>query len=337
MTATMLSVVTSLLWGGSEGEVLKQKGSVAIVKKEFWELVRSISKVLGQPNVSDFFPVLRRFDLQGIRKRIGVLQQRLDGIFEEMIERKRKEGEKEKEDFLDFLLEVEKEGHDGKIPFTMDHIKALLMDMIIGGTETVSNTLEFTLAEMMNKPETIARAQEELDATVGKNNIVEESHIPKLRYLSAVIKEGLRLHPPLPLLVPHCPSSPCAVGGYLVPKGSKIFINISAIHRDPTLWKDGMEFRPERFMEPHASKLDFTGNDFSYLPFGSGRRICVGIPLAERNFTYCLASLLHSFDWKLEDGNKLDLSEKFEIITKKAKPLVAIPITRLSDPELYSS
>nr|GLL45061.1 ribonuclease H [Ipomoea trifida] len=146
------------------------------------------------------------------------------------------------------------------------------------------------------------------------------------------MKETLRLHPTLPLLVPHCPTQTCLVGGYTVPKGSRVFVNVWAIHRDPSIWEYPSEFRPERFLD---SKWDFSGKDFNYFPFGSGKRICAGMASAERMFMYALASMIHSFDWKMAQGEKLELSEKFGIVLKKRIPLVAIPTPRLSHPELY--
>ena len=208
--------------------------------------------------------------------------------------------------------------------------------MVVGGTDTTSNTVEWAMAEMMQKPETIRRAQEELEQVVGRDNIVEESHIPKLRYLGLVMKEVLRLHPTLPLLVPHCPiNSSCTVGGYNIPQGSRVFVNVWAVHRDSSIWDDPKEFKPERFLDT-SRKWDYNGSDFTYFPFGSGRRICAGISMAERMTLFSLASLLHSFDWKIPQGTNLDLSEKFGIVLKKAKPLIAVPTPRLSNLDLYA-
>ncbi|CAL5429722.1 unnamed protein product [Camellia sinensis] len=207
------------------------------------------------------------------------------------------------------------------------------MDMVVGGIDTTSNTVEFALAEMMKKPQVLRKAQQEVETVVGKDNIVEESHIHKLPYLYAVMKETLRLHPALPLLVPHCPTESCIVRGYTVPKGARVFVNVWAVHRDLSVWKNPLEFDPERFLGD--SKWDYSGNDFNYFPFGPGRRICAGTAMAERMFMFSLASLVHSFDWKLPEGEKLDLEEKFGIVLKKKVPLVAIPTPRLSDPVLY--
>lgn len=209
---------------------------------------------------------------------------------------------------------------------------------MIAGTDTTSNTTEFVMAEMMREPSTMKKAQEELDAVIGRDAVVEESHIHKLPYLGAVIKETLRLHPTVPLLLPHCPSQSTLVGGYTVPKGSMVFINVWAIHRDPSVWEDPLVFRPERFLQGVVDGMvsDFSGNNLAYFPFGSGRRMCVGVGMAERIVTYTVASLLHSFNWRMPKGEELDLVEKFGGVLKKAPPLVAVPTPRLSRQELYA-
>lgn len=122
------------------------------------------------------------------------------------------------------------------------------------------------------------------------------------------------------------------MGGYTIPKGSRVFVNVWAIHRDPSIWKKPLEFNSIRFLD---ANLDFSGNDFNYFPFGSGRRICAGISMAERTVLHFLATLVHLFDWTIPQGEKLEVSEKFGIVLKKKIPLVAIPTPRLSNPDLY--
>lgn len=327
MFLTIMNVITNMMWGGT----VKGKDRAGL-GTEFRLVVNEMTRLLGTPNVSDFYPSLGRFDLQGVRKKMKVLAKKFDDIFEKMIKKRQEmDGQEGSKDFLQFLLKL-KDDQDAKDPLSMTHLKSLLMDMVVGGTDTTSNSVEFALAEMMNKPQILQKVQEELDNVVGKDNIVEESHLPKLPYLYAVMKEILRLHPVLPLMVPHCPSETCVVGGYTIPKGSRVFVNVWSIHRDPSIWENPLEFIPERFLD---GKWDYSGKDFSYFPFGSGRRICAGIAMAERMFLFSLASLLHSFDWKLPEGQKLDLSEKFGIVLKKTVPLVLIPTPRLSKPELY--
>lgn len=103
------------------------------------------------------------------------------------------------------------------------------------------------------------------------------------------------------------------------------------MHRDPKFWDNPSEFRPNRFLS-EDTKLNY----FHFLPFGSGKRICAGLPLAERMLMYVLATFVHMFNWKLPDGTKPDTLEKFGIVLEKATPLVAIPTARLPNLELYS-
>lgn len=330
----MLNVITSMLWGGT----LKGDDRRAdVVGAEFKQVVGEITTLLGLPNFSDFFPWLERFDVQGIQKKMRGCAKKFNKIFESIIDQRIKTekgggiGGSGDKDFVQVLLKLKEDG-DGKTTFTMTHLKALLMDMVVGGTDTTSHTLEFALAELMNKPEVLNKVRHELDHVVGRDRIIEESDIHKLPYLYAVMKEVLRLHPALPLLVPHCPSETSTVAGYKIPRGSRVFINVWAIHHDPTVWGNPNEFIPERFLDV---KWDYSGNDFKYFPFGSGRRICAGTAMAERMFMYFLASFVHSFDWSLPDGEKMDLSEKFGIVMKKKKPLVAIASPRLPDFKLY--
>ncbi|XP_047959469.1 flavonoid 3'-monooxygenase CYP75B137-like [Salvia hispanica] len=326
MFSGVLNVITSMLWGGT----VEVK-----VKGEFREVVGEITELLGKPNVSDFFPSLAWMDLQGLSKQYKKVSMKLEVLFDKIIQDQIMTingGDLGKAtNFLQVLLRLKEDGHT-EIPLTMMHIRALLIDMVVGGTDTTSSTVEFAMAEMMKKPEVMHKAQQEVDAVVGKNRAVEESDTNKLPYLNAVMKEVLRLHPVLPLMVPHCPSKPCIVAGYNVPKGTRTFVNVWAIHRDPENWTNPNEFIPERFMNGEGDRFS---NDFSYLPFGSGRRSCAGVAMAERVVMYALASLVHSFRWEVCEGETLDLSEKFGIVLKKKVPLVVVPLPRLSHHHLY--
>ncbi|PWA81804.1 cytochrome P450-like protein [Artemisia annua] len=108
-------------------------------------------------------------------------------------------------------------------------------------------------------------------------------------------------------------------------------------NQDPQNWANPSEFNPGRFLNNNGSeKWDYSGTNSTYFPFGSGRRRCPGIPLGEKMMMHILASLMHSFDWSLPKGEKLDLSDKFGIAMKKKMPLVIIPSPRLNDLSLYS-
>ncbi|ESQ38233.1 hypothetical protein EUTSA_v10028583mg [Eutrema salsugineum] len=328
---TMMNLTMNMLWGGSvKAEEMESVGT------EFKGVISEISRLAGEPNVSDFFPWIARFDFQGLVKKMRVYVHELDAIFDQAIEhmkRLKSRDDGECKDFLQHLMKLKDQEVDSEVPITVNHVKAVLMDMVFGGTDTSTNTIEFAMAELISKPELMKRAQQELDQVVGKDKIVEESHITRLPYILAIMKETLRLYPTIPLLVPHRPAETAVVGGYTVPKNTKIFVNVWSIQRDPNVWENPTEFRPERFLD--NTSCDFTGTDYSFLPFGSGRRSCVGVALAERMVLYTLATLLHSFDWKIPEGHVLDLEEKFGIILKLKTPLVALPVPRLSDLNLY--
>ncbi|KAK6262959.1 hypothetical protein QUC31_008775 [Theobroma cacao] len=239
----------------------------------------------------------------------------------------------EQKDFLQFLLEL-KDNEGSASPITMSQLKGMLMDLLVGGTDTTSTMMEWTMAELIQHPEIMEKVKKELADVVGLNSTVEEGHLPNLLYLHAVIKETFRLHPPLPLLVPRCPSVSSTVGGYTIPKGSRVFLNIWSFHRDPDIWDNSLEFQPERFLND-PNKFDYNGNEIRYMPFGSGRRRCLGLPFGEKMLYFMLASLLHSFEWKLSQGTEHDMSSKFGIVMKKKKPLLLIPTSSLPNLELY--
>ncbi|KAJ4973648.1 hypothetical protein NE237_006822 [Protea cynaroides] len=334
---TLLDMIMNMLWGGTLKPEEKTRIGV-----EFRKTIGELFFLLGKTNISDIFPILAPLDLQGIERKAKNIITWADAIFDSVInERLKMEaiGEKQSKDdlkskdFLEILLKF-KQQEDGKAALSMKQLKALLLDVKSGGTDTTTTTLEWVFAEMMQNPNVMRKAQEELDKVVGMSNKVEESHISMLPYLNAVVKETLRLHPVIPLLVPHCPSQSCTIGRFTIPKGTNVFLNVWKIHRDPEAWEDPSEFLPERFLRDNNG-YDYKGNNFNYLPFGSGRRICAGISLAERMSMYMLATLLHSFEWKLLENAELDLSDEFGLMLKKRIPLVITPTPRLSKVELY--
>ncbi|XP_030468614.1 flavonoid 3'-monooxygenase CYP75B137-like [Syzygium oleosum] len=342
----LINVVMAMLWGGTlKGDKCKAMGA------EFRKVVARLMELVGSPNVSDFFPALAWLDLQGVERDIKRVHQWLDDFIQSVVDCatkgrtnelfEQKEGEsktnEQRKDFLQIFLDMEMELEDDQSPMDKTGaLKAILTDVIVGGTDTTATMVEWVMAELLQNQNLMNKAVHELTEVVGEDKMVEEHHLPELKYLNAVIKEAFRLHPALPLLVPRTPHASCVIGGYTIPKGSNIFLNMGYIHKDPKIWDKPSEFRPERFLEdPH--EYDLSGNNFTYMPFGSGRRICAGLPLAERMLKYVLASLLHSFEWELPRGAELELSDKSGIVVKKMNPLVAIPRPRLSTPELYMS
>ncbi|KAE8694236.1 CYP706 protein [Hibiscus syriacus] len=323
---TTVRVMISTLWGGSS----ERSGDLIEIRKRLDEFVR----LIGALNVSDILPVFAPFDLQGIVSKPKEHLSWFYGIFESVIMKRineKKITDKFSKDFLQQMLKLNQRGDD-KTSLSIKGVKALLLDMMIGGTDTIPTTIEWAMTELLRHPDKMTKLVEELDTVVGNENTVEGSHLPRLVYLDAVVKETLRLHPIAPLLLPHVPYETSIVAGYTVPKHSRVFINAWAMQRDPRLWDDPLGFQPERFLK---SNTGYPRNNFEYLPFGSGKRICVGVALAEKMVLLLLAVLVHALEWKLPDGRKPDIHERFGVVLKKMEPLVAIPFARLSNPHQY--
>ncbi|XP_061966986.1 cytochrome P450 76T24-like [Populus nigra] len=295
------------------------------LSQEFSYLVVGVMEQIGKANLADYFPILRLVDPQGIRRKTNNNFKRLTQIFDSIINertrlRSSSVASKASHDVLDALLILAKENNT---ELSSTDIQVLLLDFFIAGTDTTSSTVEWAMAELLLNPDKMVKAKNELQQVEGP---VQESDISKCPYLQAIVKETFRLHPPAPLLLPRKAVSEVEMQGFTVPKNAQILINIWAIGRDPAIWPDPNSFKPERFLECHA---DVKGRDFELIPFGAGRRICPGLPLGHKMVHLTLASLIHSFDWKIADDltpEDIDMSETFGITLHKSEPLRAIPM-----------
>lgn len=185
------------------------------------------------------------------------------------------------------------------------------------------------MAHLLHLPEKMTKLCAEISAALASKDFVEESDLDKLPYLHAVVKETLRLHPAVPVVTREVSADGVSLGGFPVPLGTCVLINLWAIGRDPTAWSKPEEFMPERFLSADARALHFRGSDFAYRPFGAGRRMCPGLDFAARFVPLVLASILHKIDWKLPDGitsDDVDLTDHSTLVLGLAKPLHAVPI-----------
>ncbi|XP_015874250.2 licodione synthase [Ziziphus jujuba] len=322
-------------------------------------VIRDVTKIFGEFNLSDYIWFCRRLDLQGFGKRIEDIHKRFDTLLEKIIaereefRKKKKEDadqetcndqeEEEVKDFLDILLDIT-EDDNAEITLTRLHIKALVMDFFTAGTDTTGISTEWALAEIINHPKVLEKAREEIDRVVGKKRIVGESDGPNLPYMHAIIKETLRLHPPVPLVTRRCVEA-CKIEKYMIPKNTMLFVNAWAIGRDAKYWENPLEFCPERFLENRdgektSQKIDVKGQHFQVLPFGSGRRICPGMNLALQMLPGLLAGMVQCFDWKVVGGKTNDddddhhqvlkMDERPGMTAPRAHDLVCVPVARFS-------
>ncbi|KAF8652094.1 hypothetical protein HU200_063040 [Digitaria exilis] len=303
-------------------------------QKQLMNILCEAMDMLGSFSAEDFFPsaVGRLIDcLTGLVARRDRIFKRLDAFFDSVIDQhldhtncNKLHDESSRSDLLQALIELWKD--DGSAaPFTREHVKAMLFDTFIGGINTSAVTMVWAMSEMIRHPTVLKSVQDEIRAVVGNKQRVSRDDVAKFRRLKMVVKETLRLHPPLTLLLPRETIQQVNIIGYDVPANTRIIGNAWAISRDPSIWKDPEVFNPERFK---GSKTDFNGTHFEFTPFGSGHRICPGMAMAVANIEFTLANLLCCFDWELPHGvRKEDISmqEAGSLAFQKKMPLVLVP------------
>lgn len=290
-------------------------------------VVKEAVNLAGVIYAGDFIPLLDIYDFTGHKTKLRKLAARMLEIAMSLIEKhKSNEGpnvDADKLNLVDILLSQQGEY---KLP---DHaMAAILFDFIIAGSDTTSVSIEWAIAELLHYPQYMRRAQEELDAVVGRSRLVDESDIKNLPFLQACVKELFRLHPAAPLGIPHFNLEDATLAGYDIPARTTVMLNLWAIGRDPAHWSNPLEFNPDRFLN---SKTTMLGKDFHLIPFSVGRRQCPGAGLGLAVVHLTVASLLHGFDWSTynQTPDEIDMREKPGLVTPRMTDLVVRAEPRL--------
>ncbi|WVZ51485.1 hypothetical protein U9M48_002630 [Paspalum notatum var. saurae] len=290
-------------------------GSRCKYQEEYLDALNTAIRHTSTLSVADLFPSSRlMLALSTGPRTVLACRNRIQRILEQIIQEKVEamdHGEEEVVDsFVGVLLRVQKE-RSTAIPLTNDTIIAVMFDMFAAGSETSSTTLNWCMTELVRSPAAMARSQAEVREAFKGRSAITEDDLEDLGYLK-LSREA------------------CQVMGYDIPKDTVVFVNAWAIGRDPRYWEDAEEFKPERF--EGRNDIDYKGNNFEYLPFGSGRRSCPGMNLGVGNIELALASLLYHFDWKLPHGigpRDVDVSEAPGLVAGKKTSLILHPVTRI--------
>ncbi|XP_031122106.1 dimethylnonatriene synthase-like [Ipomoea triloba] len=318
------------------------EGSSPVRLEDLQRLVDQWFLLNGAFNLGDWLPWLSFLDLQGYVKQMKELNRVFDRfhniVLDDHMAKKKEAAEKNDgfvpKDMVDVLLQMA-EDPNLEVKLTKDCVKGLVQDLLTGGTDSLAAAVGWAFQELMRKPDIIAKATEELDREIGRERWVDESDCSRLPYIEAIIKETFRLHPLGTMLAPHYAMEDCNVAGYDIAKGTTILVNAWSIGRDPMFWDDAEEFKPERFLN---SNIDMDGQNFAFLPFGSGRRRCPGYSLGLRVVRATLANMLHGFTWKLPPDMKpedISMEEHYGLTTHPRFPIPLVMEPRLPS-HLYS-
>ncbi|XBI42716.1 hypothetical protein VPH35_107570 [Triticum aestivum] len=299
--------------------------------QEFLSAIKSGGALAGGFKIPDLFPTWRSVlaMVTDMRRTLEDVHRTLDSTLEEVIQER--QGVRDRvgssswasaveENLVDVLMGLQEKGGIG-FHLNRNNIKGVILDLFVAGTGTLTSSLDWGMSELVRNPRVMDKLQCKIrEAFRGKAAISEgDIEARDLPHLKLVVKENIRLHPSVPLLVPRESVDPCQVNGYMIPAGSRVVVNVWAIGRDPRYWEDVEEFKPERFED---SSLDFMGSNYEFLPFGSGRRMCPGISYGLAVLQMAFVQLCYHFNWSLPEGiSEVDMTEGGGLGLRRKSPL----------------
>ncbi|XP_051956807.1 steroid 17-alpha-hydroxylase/17,20 lyase [Xyrauchen texanus] len=270
-----------------------------------------IVQTIARGGLVDIFPWLRMFpnkDLKKLKHCVTVRDQLLN---HKLLEHKMTLTPGEPRDLLDALLIGQMKGSGGEDDITDDHVLMTAAEAFGAGVETTSTTLLWTIAFLLHHPQVQERVHSELDECLGKDRPPALSDRSRLPFLESVICEVMRIRPVSPILIPHVAMQDTSLGGHAVPKGTRVLVNMWAIHHDPKHWDEADRFRPERFLDASGKRI----SPSSFLPFGAGPRVCVGESLARMELFLFVSCLLQRFHFSVPSGASLpDLQGRYGVV-----------------------
>ncbi|PHT32457.1 hypothetical protein CQW23_28794 [Capsicum baccatum] len=289
--------------------------------RRFKEIVTETFQLSGATNIGDFVPLLKWIGANNHENKVKLLKEKRDKFIQDLIEehknsRKGSSLEQKNNTMIDVLLSLQDSEPDY---YTDEVIRGMGIVMLTTGTDTTASTMEWALSLLLNNPEALKKARNEIDTHIGvSSRLLHDSDLSQLPYLHGIINETLRMCPAGPFLVPHESSDECVVGGFQVPRGTMLLVNMWAIQNDAKFWDKPNEFKPERF-------IDFKGqrDGFRLMPFGYGRRGCPGENLAMHVAGLALGSLIQCFEWERISEELVDMTEGPGLTMPKAIPLLA--------------
>ncbi|XP_071689977.1 cytochrome P450 Tp4149-like [Rutidosis leptorrhynchoides] len=299
----------------------------------FTNKLKKFVDLLGTFCIGSFIPWLSWVDrLSGIHGKAKAMSKDIDDFLvsvveDHLVKKKINDQGEVTQDFVDILREIQ---NDKSIGFTLstDTLKAVILDVFVAGSDTIFSSLDWALSELIKHPRAMKKLQEEASEIGQGRPVIPEEDLDHMTYLKAVVKEALRLHSPLPLLLPRESRQQVNLMGYDIPKNTQVIINAWAINRDPTTWNEAEEFKPERFLN---NPMDYKGLHYEFLPFGAGRRGCPGLHFGVVLLELVLANLVYKFNFELPNGvdvTDLDMTEANGVTVQRKTALIVVPSPR---------
>ncbi|XP_058198307.1 phenylalanine N-monooxygenase CYP79D16-like [Rhododendron vialii] len=289
------NVIRKMVFGKRFFRNGRADGGPGVEEEEHVSALFTILAYLYSFCVSDYLPCLRRrLDLDGhekiIRTATASVAKYQDPEIDERIRHWIEGTRTEQDDLLDVL--IGRKEKDGSPLLSPDEIKAQIVELMIATVDNTSNAVEWALAEMINQPALLKRTMEELDRVVGRNRLVQESDLSQLNYVKSCVRESFRLHPIAPFNVPHVSTADAIFAGYFIPKGSHVLLSLPGLGRNPRVWDEPLQFRPERHLKRDGSDVMLTDPDLKMLSFSIGRSGCPGVTLGSTMTAMLMARLL---------------------------------------------
>ncbi|XP_071452571.1 methyl farnesoate epoxidase-like [Hetaerina americana] len=276
---------------------------------EFKELITAVQKLLqlGTPagNIMSSFPFLAKLfpRITGFSNMVSHRAPIHKFLMDEIDAHRKTIDYDHQRDFIDiYLSEIERQKNNPQTSFTERQLKQVCAEMFVAGTDTTLNTLSFAMLYMVLYPDAQSKVQQELDEVVGKDRLPSLEDRPKLPYVDATISEILRCSSIAPTALAHSPQTretSINFRGYQIPKGTRVLFNLYGLHHDPLLWKSPDEFIPERFLQKNGEQVQRE----ALMPFGAGKRVCLGESLARNNVFLFFTAILQRYSLRVPDGH----------------------------------
>ena len=233
--------------------------------------------------------------------------------------------ENDPKDFFDmYILEMI---HGNNPEFTVEQLSMIARDLFTAGTETTASAIRWAVLYLLKYEHIKARLQADIDNVVPHDRLPRLEDKAELPYVEAFIMEVLRCANIVPLAFPHAVTADNVVlHGYKIPKDTPIIFNLDSVLKDPDVFENPLQFNPERF-------IDGDGKVFrpkEFIPFGIGRRICIGKAVAKMNLFLFLTAMIKQVDFTLPDGQSEPDMEGVLGITYAPKPFKVRAIPRIT-------